>query len=303
MDPSSRPVRIAHATDIHWFSPPPLSRLCNKRLLGWLNLEVRGRKRRFDERVQADLVAHIAALVPDAVLISGDLTATALEAEFEQARAALDPVLERFPTLVLSGNHDVYTRGAARERRIARYFGPWMGQDGDPGALARLDVGHVTILGLDPNRPGILSSGRLPPEQLERLAEALAGEALADRNVLLALHYPVLDRHGGFYDGLNHGLRNARELAAVLAAAPRKPIAIVHGHEHHGYQVDLSLGEREVPIFDPGSGGYADEPEKRRAACMNLYEIASSGALRVERYRHGPDGFQPETGGAYATGR
>jgi len=302
MDPA-RTVRIAHATDVHWFSPPPLTRLCNKRFLGWVNLFVGGRKTEFDETVQTDLIEHITALAPDAVLMSGDLTATALEAEFEKARAALNPVLERFPTLVLAGNHDVYTWRAARERRIARYFEPWMGLGGDPEGIARLDVGPVTILGLDPNRPGVLSSGRLPAEQLEGLAEALAGDALAERVVLLALHYPVLDRHGEVYDGLNHGLRNARELIAVLEAAPKRPVAIVHGHEHHGYQVDLALGEDRVPIFDPGAGGYADLPERGRAACMNLYEIAPSGAVRVERYRHGPDGFQPEPGGAYASGR
>ena len=108
---------------------------------------------------------------------------------------------------------------------------------------------------------------------------------------------------GDVYDNGRHGLTNARDLIEVLRAAPKRPIAVVHGHEHHGFRVDLALDELKVPIFDPGSGGYAHMPERRRAACMNLYEIDARGVLRVERYMYGADGFLPEAGGAYATGR
>ena len=80
-------------------------------------------------------------------------------------------------------------------------------------------------------------------------------------------------------------------------------MAVVHGHEHHGFRTDLQVAGGHIPIFDPGSGGYAWMPERRRAATMNVYEIGSGGALRVERYVYGPDGFLPEEGGAYATGR
>lgn len=298
----AQPVRIAHATDIHWAAPPPVSRLFNKRLLGGLNLWLGGRRHHFSTEVQAALVEHIVALDPDAVLITGDLTSLALDEEFARAREALRPVLERFPTLILPGNHDVYTRGAARERRFAAFFGDWMGGGGDDG-IARLDVGHVTILGLDPNRPTLLSSGRLPDAQLAALEATLADPALAGRAVFLGLHYPLLDRRGAVYDNGRHGLVNARDLIEVLRKAPTRPIAIGHGHVHHGFRVDLPLDGAPVPIFDPGSGGYAWMPEHRRAACMNLYEVAPAGALRVERYMYGADGFLPEVGGAYATGR
>ncbi len=300
-----QPVRIAHATDIHWYVPPPLGRMVgNKRMLGGLNLWLRGRSKHFSPEVQDALVAHVQALAPDAFVITGDLTATALEDEFALAAERLAPVLEATPTLVMAGNHDVYTRGAQRAQRLAAFFAPHMGlgPTGD-ALLGRLEVGHVTVLALDPNRPGLLSSGMLPQEQLDALAAALASDALADRNVILALHYPILDRHGAVYDNLNHGLRNARALIAVLEAAPKRPIAILHGHEHHGFTVPLPLGDDAIPIFDPGSSGYAYMPERRRSACMNLYEITPRGALRVERYQYGADGFQPEPGGSYASGR
>jgi 3',5'-cyclic AMP phosphodiesterase CpdA len=298
----ARPLRVAHATDIHWAAMPPLSRMFNKRLLGGLNLWIGGRRHHFSPVVQDALVKHIVDLEPDVVLITGDLTSLALDEEFAVARDALRPAIERFPTMILPGNHDVYTRGAARSRRFAAFFGSWMAGATDD-RIARLDVGHLTIFGLDPNRPTLLSSGKLPDAQIAALIEALSNPDLAGRSVILALHYPVLDRRGGVYDNASHGLVNARRLIEVLREAPTRPIAIVHGHEHHGFRVDLPLGDATIPIFDPGSGGYAWMPERRRAACMNVYEIAPGGALRVERYMYGADGFLPEAGGAYATGR
>ncbi|MBW2255274.1 MAG: hypothetical protein JRI25_11825 [Deltaproteobacteria bacterium] len=208
-------------------------------------------------------------------------------------------MLDRFPTLVLPGNHDVYTRGAARQKRIQQFFRPWMGLDGNPGSVARLDVGPLTLLGLDPNHPGVLSSGFLPPEQLQGLDEVLRSPVLADRTVILGLHYPVLDRAGRLYARFDHGLRNVADLVALLEAAP---VAILHGHRHHGYRTELRLGEDRIPSFDPGSGGLAPRPRQRRIACMNLYEVGDDGSIEVERYVYGATGFQPEPGGPYASG-
>lgn len=295
-------IRVAHVTDIHWTLRPPLRRIPGKRVLGAANLYLRGRRHQFPEAVQEALVAHLVALAPDAVVITGDLTATALPDEFAWARRALQPVLDRFPTLVLPGNHDVYTRGARRDRRIAEHFGPWMGLDGPHAPVARLDVGEVTVLGLDPCRPHpVLSSGMLPAEQLGRLSALL--DALVDRSILLALHYPVLDRHGAIYAGLNHGLRNARALIGTLGRAERVPLAILHGHEHHGYTVDLDAGGRRIPIFDCGSSGYAWMPERRRAAAMCVYTVDGGAIVDVRRDLYAEGGFKPEPGGAFATGR
>ena len=110
--------RIAHVTDIHWMVQPPLARLPGKRLIGSANLYLRGRRSHFCENVQSELMRHVLRLKPDALLISGDLTAQALPAEFEKAKRELQPVLEAIPTFLINGNHDVYTVGAQQERRI-----------------------------------------------------------------------------------------------------------------------------------------------------------------------------------------
>ncbi|MCB9681607.1 MAG: metallophosphoesterase [Alphaproteobacteria bacterium] len=293
-------MRVVHATDIHWFQAPGFGRLSPKRLIGSANLYLRGRRHHFDPVVQAALVDAMAAQQPDVVLITGDLTATALEQEFEIAHAALEPLLTAVPSLVLLGNHDVYTRGAHRTQRLSRWFGPW--QHLGPDGLGHLRVPGLTLVGLDPNRPHALASGMIPPEQLAALPAALDA-APADDAVLLALHYPVLDRDGRVYDGWEHGLRNARALIDVLRLAPRKPDLITHGHIHHGFRVDLPLGEVQVPICNPGSGGYAWLQARDRAACFNAYTFEAGRLTAIERFRYGADGFTAEPGGAYATGR
>lgn len=295
-------MRIAHATDIHFTEDVPLLRLSPKRVLGTANQYLRGRRHHFPRPVQRALAEHLVALAPDVLVITGDLTAQALQREFEIARDVLRPALAQQPTLVIPGNHDVYTGGAKRASRMASYFGEWMHLT--DGGIARLDVGPLTVLGLDPNRPTWLTaSGEVPAAQLDALAATLADPALADRAVILALHYPILDRHGAIYDGAAHGLRNASALIDVLKHAPKRPIAILHGHEHHGFTVPLKLGDVEVPIYDCGSSGYAFNAASDRAACMNEYEINDGSLTAIRRYRHNGEAFTPEAGGAYATGR
>lgn len=275
-------IRVAHFTDVHWQVAPSWADLCNKRLLGTANLYVRGRAAEFDERAQTALVASVVAASPDAVLITGDLTAQALPAEFEKARAALGPILDRFPTLVQNGNHDVYVGEAQRGHFLAKWFGPWM-RGGDVG-VARLDVGRLTVLGLDPNRATTVdASGEVPAAQLAALRVALDADDLAGRAVLLALHYPVVGPSERPYDGWYHGLRNARALIDVLANARHAPLGVLHGHKHHAYQANIAAGSRSIRQFDPGSGGWALDRAHGRAAAYNVYTIDGS-VLTAQRF-------------------
>ncbi len=300
---SENTMRIAHVTDIHWQAAPGLADMTPKRILGTANLYLRGRRHHFTTDVQDALVQHLLTLSPDLVLVTGDLTAQALPSEFQAAFDALKPVLDTLPTFVIPGNHDVYTPEAQQAQRIRELFHPYMGISDQ--AMTRLDIGELTVLGLDPNHPQMLNaSGEVPQNQLDDLKNALNDPALKNRTVVLALHYPVLDRHGAVYDGNHHGLRNAKDLIALMEAAAKRPDWIVHGHEHHGFQVDLAFSDASVPIHNCGSSGYAWMPSHNRAAAMNVYTI-DGGLQDVTRYLYqGPDeGFRPEPGGAYQTGR
>jgi 3',5'-cyclic AMP phosphodiesterase CpdA len=251
--------------------------------------------------VQAALVDAMGTVSADAVMITGDLTTQALPAEFETARTHLQPLLDSVPSIVLCGNHDVYTRGSKRSGRLQQYFSRWMHLD--EHGVGQLVRPGLHVIALDPNRPGILSSGRIPDAQLDALPDILDSVA-PDAAPVLALHYPVLSRHGDIYDGFEHGLLNASDLISTLSRCARRPAWIVHGHEHHGYHVDLQLDDgAKIPIYNPGSSGYAHLKDTDRAACFNVYTIEAGKLIEVQRYRYGEQGFQPEAGGAYASGR
>ncbi|MHC5544227.1 metallophosphoesterase, partial [Singulisphaera rosea] len=79
-------MRIVHLSDIHvWrYAFNPL-RLMNKRAVGMLEL-VTGRARKFRLERLHEVVARVVGLAPDHILITGDLTTTALPDEFRDAR-------------------------------------------------------------------------------------------------------------------------------------------------------------------------------------------------------------------------
>ena len=294
-------MRVAHLTDIHWQCRPPLSSLWGKRLLGSANLYLAGRRHHFDEAVQTRLVEHVVEQDPDLVIITGDLTAQALPAEFEKARDALDPILQRFPTFIIPGNHDAYTHQAVRERRIWKHFGTWMGPP--DAVIPSHGTGDVRVLGLDPNRPTLADAiGRLPDAQLNALTQTL-DDVPQDVFCILAIHYPLLGPNGEIYRRRDHTMENIDQVIEAIQAAQRPPDLILHGHRHHGYHGCLKTPVAEIPVYNPGSSGYAFLPEKRRAAGMNIYDIECNALHAVHRFLYDGQAFAPEPGGAYATGR
>ncbi len=124
------------------------------------------------------------------MLVTGDLTTTALEAEFLDARAALAPLLaDHERGTVIPGNHDRYTTEAVRSRRFERFFRPWLGGDEFPW-LKWIDA-ETPILGLDPTRSHLSATGRLPDAQLERAKALLPRRARGYPRLIVACHYPI----------------------------------------------------------------------------------------------------------------
>jgi 3',5'-cyclic AMP phosphodiesterase CpdA len=291
-------VRVLHFTDLHLFRPPPLRGLLSKRLLGTANLYLARRVDHFSDQSIASLVQAILALDPDVCLCTGDLTGMASQSEFDDIRAMLEPVLQRFPTAMIPGNHDVYTKGAERARRFERSFGEWAGGGRYP-ALHRFD--GLRVIGLHAARPHpILASGHLPAPQLEALS-TLLDEPCEDFTVLM-IHYPLRGRDGRPYGNASRHLDNAVELEALLRARPGVDL-IVHGHEHHGFQAQLETPRGPIPIYDPGAGGRSFSPPRNETAHFNVYEIEGRRLTGVERWALDGERFAPEPGGPYATGR
>ncbi len=276
-------MRLAHITDLHVERTPKLADLLGKRALGAVNLYVLGRSHHFSRAVQEALPAAVLATNPDRILCTGDLTATATDAEFTAAKALLEP-LRTLPFDCIPGNHDVYTDESVG--RYARHFGDT--------SVRCIAAGPVALVLVDVCRPDWLSRGRATAADLVALDAALAGAGPC----ILGLHYPLRDRRGAPYGPAGRALENAAEVEAVIEKH-LNILAILHGHEHHGYTTRIPGGP---VIHNPGSSGYAFLPRQHRAAHFNVYEVDGTGIVGVERYAWTGERFEPEAGGAYASG-
>lgn len=297
-------MRIAHVTDIHVMVPPKLSQLFGKRLLGTVNLMVLGRKSHFTEPVQVALAESVKTAGVDAIICTGDITAQATPEEFDKFERMFGSLFSSHPTSLVTGNHDTYAYLAHKNKTMESQFGKYMGS----GTYPR--VHHLnerfSVITLDSSRFHVLSSGKIATDELRRLDQLLA--EIGNREVFISLHYPLRGRDGEPYGPSTRNLSNAAELESVLTKHSSRILAVVHGHEHHGFTTSLKGGDREIPILNPGASGYGWLPDHNRTAHYNIYTIGETDTplkISVERFQYsGPDdAFMPETGGAYATGR
>jgi len=222
-------LRIVHLSDIHiWrYAFNPLH-LVNKRFVGIVSLAA-GRARRFRlERIE-EVVDRVLSLAPDHILITGDLTTTALPAEFRQAHEALAPLLtDPGRATVIPGNHDRYTAASVRVRAFEKWFGAYAPSTLYPW-LRPLD--HETaILGLDPTRAHLSARGLLPPDQLAKGRELTSDRSTLPRRLIIACHYPV-EAPAPYLEELHHKrMVNASEVIPWLATVGKHLYCCGHVH-------------------------------------------------------------------------
>jgi 3',5'-cyclic AMP phosphodiesterase CpdA len=229
-------LRIVHLSDIHFwrYEFHPL-RLLSKRLFGMSSLLL-GRARRFRLERVPELVEHVRSLGPDHILITGDLTTTALPAEFRAARAALKDWLDDPARVtIVPGNHDRYTLRAHRSRRFEEYFGAF--SPGRPYPWLRMLDSGTAILGLDPTRPGISARGKLPRDQLIRAQEVMA-DAKGVTRLVIACHYPVAAPAEHQREYARKPLVNAGEVGRWLRTIGPHLFCCGHVHAVWAYQPD-----------------------------------------------------------------
>ena len=214
-----------------------------------------GRAARFRLERLAEVVDRIVALDPDHVLITGDLTTTALPAEFAEARRALSSLLpDAIRATVLPGNHDRYTRLETRTRQFEAVFGEFA-PEADYPWLKPLD-GETAILGLDPTRPHWSARGKLPDRQL-RKARDLVRER--PKRLIVACHYPLTAPEGHREELRGKRLENAPVAAEWLAGIGKHIYCCGHVHASWAFtpteipnQLALNSG---APLLRDREGG------------------------------------------------
>jgi 3',5'-cyclic AMP phosphodiesterase CpdA len=182
----------------------------------------------------------VRVLSPDHVLITGDLTTTALPEEFHQASVALGALrLGSDRLTVIPGNHDRYTAESVRQRHFEKWFGAFTPPGGFP--WLRTIGPDTAILGLDATRAHMTASGLISPDQLARARARLADPSERPRRLIVACHYPVSAPTAHARSLAHKRLRNAAEVAAWLATVG--PHLYCCGHVHAAW----AFNPPEVP--------------------------------------------------------
>jgi 3',5'-cyclic AMP phosphodiesterase CpdA len=271
-------MRIVHISDLHfWHVTLDPRRVWGKRFLGMANL-VLNRAYKYRMETMPELVERIRGLAPDHVLVTGDLTTTALEEEFAAVRSFLAPLCNSPSTItVIPGNHDRYTRDAERRRVFERYFGefapspryPWLKEIGE----------SVAILALDPCRPTVFSAlGSLSHEQMRQAARLLESARARIRRLLIACHYPIA-LPAGVLDARGHGMLGRGSLEQLLSQ--HGPALYCHGHVHTAWAfVPASLPR--VLCLDPGPALRRRRSSGLRASMLEI--VLEGEGLEVHRH-------------------
>ncbi|NGX60557.1 MAG: 3',5'-cyclic adenosine monophosphate phosphodiesterase CpdA [Chlamydiae bacterium] len=237
-DPAS--LRVAHLSDPHFsrvtYHP---SQFLSKRWLGNLNLFLFRRK-----SYQTDHLGHIPELLDtlevEQVFFTGDFSSTALDEEFEAAKAYVESF--SMPVSLLPGNHDAYTKEAERSRRFYDFF-PNTSLEKDRIEVTELGKGWWWI-GLDcaVATPLFHAYGLFTPE-MEAKLEAHLQKLPEGARVILGNHFPL---YPSFHH--THDLKRNEALQKLLIRYPTVKLYL-HGHDHKPY-----IKEKSTPlVFNSGS--------------------------------------------------
>jgi 3',5'-cyclic AMP phosphodiesterase CpdA len=291
-------MRIAHISDLHVLAlagAVPF-RLFNKRATGYANLRFRRNHQHKTEIVRA-IASHLSRSKIDHVVITGDVSNLALEAEFQAVRSVLDDILRLPPSAVtiVPGNHDVYTRGAQKQRRFWQYFEPYLTSDlpnlgtEQPGGhfpVVKLR-GPAAIIGLSTAlaRLPFVASGRLGLIQLQALEKILALPEVKKRTPVVLLHHPLFNPATWTrMKARLEGLEDAGHLRELLTPLSRG--LLLHGHLHRRIHHKLATRGGHVDVVGATSASLVHAHPTRMAG-YNLYEIADEGAITaLESYAY-----------------
>lgn len=134
------------------------------------------------EALVEPLLARIAALAPDLVVVTGDLTHRALPGQLAQGRAFLDRIAA--PTIVMPGNHDLPVLNP-----LARLFWPFAAwrQRISPVLRPEARAGQTRVMAVNSADPYAWQRGKIRTGEIARLERGL--DPLGTN--IVALHHPL----------------------------------------------------------------------------------------------------------------
>jgi len=208
---------------------------------------------------------------PDLVVVSGDLTQRARDAQFAAAHAFL--VGLGLPLVVVPGNHDLplfpfWRRLTGPFERYRRHFG----RERLPSYLD----GELAVVGVVTPHASLWKRGRLAAPQLARIAERFAATPTGRLRVVVA-HHPIVT-------GADPQAERAHGASAALAALRACAVDVVlAGHHHRSWSggdagtARGAVGTRAMVMVHAGTA-----VSDRRRHETNAYNLLCSDGPRLE---------------------
>jgi 3',5'-cyclic AMP phosphodiesterase CpdA len=260
-------MQILHFSDVHVqvdYRQIGYANLDWRRLLAQLEMDGLGRARDYVQapRIIDEIGGAARRTGADHLVLSGDLTGLAYDAEFALARAALEPIARPELLTVVAGNHDRFTPESERDETFEKHFGDLLQSDlpeycaEGPYPFVRLLKDEAAVVGLNSARANLfpgLAHGRVGPRQLDALAALLDDPRLQGRMVFVAVHHTPL-RPYGWFDVPGHGMVDADKLLRIVRG-PRR--AVLSGHIHQRYWLQATSDRPH--IFCAGSSTCSGE--------------------------------------------
>ena len=162
---------------------------------------------------------------PDAVLVSGDLSEHATDAEYEQVRELLTRL--RTPVYALPGNHD--------DRAALRRNFELPGAGAEPVQYS-IDVGPLRLVVVDTTRPGEVP-GALDAERLSWLDGELSTAPTAP--TVVAMHHPAHTTGVAAWDEFGLASGAGAAFAEVVGRHPQVR-RVVAGHFHRTIAAEVA---------------------------------------------------------------
>ncbi|MFP3947600.1 MAG: metallophosphoesterase family protein [Gemmatimonadota bacterium] len=237
-------ITIFHASDLHFGKP-------------------------YRPEVGEALLEVVDQVIPDAVVVSGDLTQRAREEEFEEARAYLDRMAWAAPVVVTPGNHDVpLYRVVERIFQPYRYYKKHISEELD--TVTRVEGAVFVSLNSSAPRRAIVN-GRIDDHQMAFAARAFEESDPGETKILVAHHH--LAGAPDYEDDTT--LPNARQ---ILDQFNRMGVELIlGGHLHRAYignSLDVYPGrDREHGIVIVQSGTSTSHRGRAREEARNSFNV------------------------------
>lgn len=263
-------IRIAHISDLHFsktsFNP---AQFLSKRWIGNVNLLL-FRRQMTEKGHLPKLREFLKQEKVDLVLVSGDLSSTSMQEEFEMAKGFIDSLAsEKTSFLILPGNHDHYTKKAFQNQLFYQFFQNPSSHLFPEYSLKkdRLEVFKLNeqwqIITLDTTlATSLLSSQGMFSEELENKLSQVLEKIPSHVSVMIVNHYPFFQN-----DRVKNLLLRGDKLQNLVQKHPHVKMYL-HGHTHRECIADLRVSNLPV-VLDSGSTGAFN---KGSFHMMDLYE-------------------------------